>query len=177
MYLVFPEYFSYLTWKLSKLKVQWSVLLMQSSIVRYCINNCMNSGRISKAGPTKDTPYLTLTGELWDVFWEYLWENWLRYKGTTLYQVVFQTLVVMSEQSPFRSLQDRILVCYYLDTFFSINWKSNWNLLNWKLFVIPSTFHIFHKCDKITEISCQLEYLQHLFAWSNSFHEWRNFKW
>ena len=24
---------------------------------------------------TKDTPYLALTGELWDVFREHLWEN------------------------------------------------------------------------------------------------------
>ena len=31
----------------------------------------------SDAGLTKDTPYLTLTGELWDVFCEYPWENWL----------------------------------------------------------------------------------------------------
>ena len=39
----------------------------------------------SDAGSTKDTPYLTLTGELWGVFWEYLWEKWLRYNGTALY--------------------------------------------------------------------------------------------
>ena len=31
----------------------------------------------SDAGSTKCTPYLTLTGELWGVFCEYLWENWL----------------------------------------------------------------------------------------------------
>ena len=38
----------------------------------------------SEAGSTKDTPYLTLTGELWGVFCEYLSENWPRYNGTTL---------------------------------------------------------------------------------------------
>ena len=27
------------------------------------------------AGYTKDTPYLALTGELWVVFFEYLWDN------------------------------------------------------------------------------------------------------
>ena len=34
---------------------------------------------------TKDTPYLTREGELWDVFCEDLSENWLRYNGTALY--------------------------------------------------------------------------------------------
>ena len=33
---------------------------------------------------TKDTPYLTLTGELWDVCCENLEENWPRYNGTAL---------------------------------------------------------------------------------------------
>ena len=39
----------------------------------------------SDAGSTKDNPYLALTGELWDVFCEYLWEKWPRYNGTALY--------------------------------------------------------------------------------------------
>ena len=39
----------------------------------------------SGAKSTKDTPYLALTGELWGVFWEYIWENWPRYNGTALY--------------------------------------------------------------------------------------------
>ena len=34
---------------------------------------------------SQDTPYLTLTGELWDVFCEYLLENWQYYDGTALY--------------------------------------------------------------------------------------------
>ena len=34
---------------------------------------------------TTDTPYLALTGELWGVYCEDLWENWLRYNGTALY--------------------------------------------------------------------------------------------
>ena len=34
---------------------------------------------------TKDTPYLTLTGELWGVF---LGENWLCYNDTTLYFLI-----------------------------------------------------------------------------------------
>ena len=34
---------------------------------------------------TKDTPYLTLPGELWSVYWEDLGENWLCYDGATLY--------------------------------------------------------------------------------------------
>ena len=39
----------------------------------------------SDVGSTKDTTYLALTGELWDVFCEYFWENWPRYNSTTLY--------------------------------------------------------------------------------------------
>ena len=39
----------------------------------------------SDTGTTKDTPYLALTGELWGVFCEYLWENQLCYNGTALY--------------------------------------------------------------------------------------------
>ena len=38
----------------------------------------------SDAGSTKDTPYLALTGELWGVFCEYLWENLPQYNGTAL---------------------------------------------------------------------------------------------
>ena len=34
---------------------------------------------------TKDTPYIDLTGELWAVHCEELWENWLRFNGTALY--------------------------------------------------------------------------------------------
>ena len=39
----------------------------------------------SDAGSTKDTPYLALTGELWGVFCENLWENWSRYNDTAPY--------------------------------------------------------------------------------------------
>ena len=35
----------------------------------------------SDAVSTKDTPYLALTGELWRVFCEWLWENWRRCNG------------------------------------------------------------------------------------------------
>ena len=39
----------------------------------------------SDAGSTKDTPYLSLTGELWGVFYEYSWENCPHCNSTTLY--------------------------------------------------------------------------------------------
>ena len=42
---------------------------------------------ISESEPTKYIPYLALTGELWDVFYEDLGENWPRYNGTKLYVV------------------------------------------------------------------------------------------
>ena len=34
---------------------------------------------------TKYTPYLTLKGKQWGVFYVYFGENWLHYNGTTLY--------------------------------------------------------------------------------------------
>ena len=37
---------------------------------------------------TKDTPYLTLIGELRGVFYEYLQENWPHYNGTALYIIL-----------------------------------------------------------------------------------------
>ena len=36
---------------------------------------------------TADTPYLTLMGKLWGVYYENSEENWLWYNGTTLYTV------------------------------------------------------------------------------------------
>ena len=37
--------------------------------------------------PTKDTPYLVLTGELWAVFCDDFREKWLRYNDTAMYSV------------------------------------------------------------------------------------------
>ena len=34
---------------------------------------------------TRDSPYLTLTGELWAVYCEYFGENWPSYNETPLY--------------------------------------------------------------------------------------------
>ena len=39
---------------------------------------------------TKDTPYLTLTGKLWCVFYENFAENWSRLNGTALYMEMCQ---------------------------------------------------------------------------------------
>ena len=41
---------------------------------------------------TTDTPYLTLTGELWGVFCEYFAENWPRYKSTALYYMEWDSV-------------------------------------------------------------------------------------
>ena len=43
---------------------------------------------------TKDTPYLTLSGELWSVFYEYFNRNWSCYKGFLLYIYVYIYLYV-----------------------------------------------------------------------------------
>ena len=55
--------------------LQSSAVITRSNIVRYCINDCRNSGGISiGCGSMKDTPYLAQTGKLWGVFCEYFWE-------------------------------------------------------------------------------------------------------
>ena len=53
----------------------------------------------SDAETTKDTPYLALTGDLLDVFCEYLWENWPRYNGTALY-MDFDNLITLAPPTP-----------------------------------------------------------------------------
>ena len=72
--------------------LQSNGIMTRSDMVRYCINNCRNWGRITTRWWThKNTPYLPLTGELLGAFWEYLWENWLRCDGSTLYWVSKQS--------------------------------------------------------------------------------------
>ena len=71
---------------LSALYTQLSAVMTRSNIVRNYTNDCRNWGRIStRCWIHKRHPYLALTGELWGVFCEYLWENWPRYNGTALY--------------------------------------------------------------------------------------------
>ena len=65
-----------------------------------CLNNVVQYDNIayitavtkseykSEYGPTKDTPHLTLMGELWSVFCQDFQENWLRYNNTTLYFII-----------------------------------------------------------------------------------------
>ena len=55
----------------------------------------IKNGTMLDAGSTKDTPYLALTGELWAVLCEYLWENWPRYNGTAMYQLVDLFFIVI----------------------------------------------------------------------------------
>ena len=59
---------------------------MRSNITTYCKKKNIAGTEAeyqSEAETTKDTPYITPTGELWDVFCEYIWEN---YNGTALYE-------------------------------------------------------------------------------------------
>ena len=66
--------------------IQLSAVITRSNIVSYYINNYKNWGRILfTCWIHINTPYLALTGELWGVFCEYLWENLPRYNGTALY--------------------------------------------------------------------------------------------
>ena len=66
--------------------IQPSAVITRSNIVRYYMNNYRNWGRISiRCLIQKYITYLDLTGEIWVVFCEYLWENWPHYNGTALY--------------------------------------------------------------------------------------------
>ena len=66
--------------------VHSSAVITQSNIVQYYIKITGTEAECqSDAGSIKDTPYLAVTGVLWGVFCEYLWENWQRYNGTALY--------------------------------------------------------------------------------------------
>ena len=48
----------------------------------------------SKLEHTKDTPYLPLTSELWDVFHEDFWENRPCYNGTIIYICVYVYVII-----------------------------------------------------------------------------------
>ena len=61
------QQWSYFIWH-----IQLSAVITRSNIERYYINNAEYQ---SDAGSTKGTQCLALTGELWDVFREYLCEN------------------------------------------------------------------------------------------------------
>ena len=52
---------------------------------------------------TKDTPYLALSGELWNVFYEYLNRNWSCYKGFLLYFKVAEFAVFCYKRVDFIS--------------------------------------------------------------------------
>ena len=59
---------------------------------------------------TTDTPYLTLTGELWGVCCEEIGENWLHYNGTALYTIVLPQLLIVYLTS--QKLCQAIIVVY-----------------------------------------------------------------
>ena len=69
---------------------------------------------------TKDTPYLALTGELWDVFCEYFDEKRSCYKGVLLYLFNYNALLwLLSSGSP-RTVVISLYVCWELFLFSTI---------------------------------------------------------
>ena len=82
-----------------------------------------------EAGSTKDTPYLTITGELWGVFWEYFLENWPHYNGIALYDIVAMSIVTpTSVPQQNRTADIHLILFLYWHTRASllIDWFSNW---------------------------------------------------
>ena len=72
-------YYDYIFW--CTVTVHLSVIMMRSIIVRYYMNNYRNCGKISvRCWIHKGQPI-----PLWDVFCEYLWENWPCFNGTAVH--------------------------------------------------------------------------------------------
>ena len=76
----------------SKVEHDWNTVEYRYNAVQYCMllykqlqGLRQNINQILDDGSPNDTPYPALTGELWGVFCEYLWENWSRYNNTALY--------------------------------------------------------------------------------------------
>ena len=76
---------------LCQIKVQLSASIMRSNLVRYCINDCRNSGRILiRCWIHKRHPIPRANGQAMGcLLWIFFLENWLRYNGTALYDYVF----------------------------------------------------------------------------------------
>ena len=63
----------------------------------------MEAEHESEIESIKDTPYLTLTGELWYAFWDTFYEKWPRFNGTAMCldnSVSFDILRVVSATVP-----------------------------------------------------------------------------
>ena len=54
--------------------------------------------------PTEDTPYLTLTGDLWHIFCEHFGENWPHYNGTPLYHFPFHRVIYNKPQYMYKCI-------------------------------------------------------------------------
>ena len=75
--------------------MQSSAVITRSCVVRGYIKYYKNWGRISiRCWIHKRQP-----GELWSVFYEYLWENWPRYNGTALYYSTYRLPVPLPLKS------------------------------------------------------------------------------
>ena len=101
--------------------IQLSAVITWSNIVRYYINNYRNWGRISiRCWVHKNIPYLTLTGELWGVFCEYLWENWQHHNRTILYQFSARLCYLQYIGNGHIVLQYIYIYTYIRDIFWSL---------------------------------------------------------
>ena len=77
-------------------KVLSSAVITWSNLSRYYIQHCNTVVESeSDIRITTDTPYRTLTGELWRCFCEDFGESWLRYNGTALYCVLLPDLRII----------------------------------------------------------------------------------
>ena len=77
--------------------VQVNAFITRSDLSLYYTWHCDDSSRSSvRFNLTTDTPHLTLTGELWGIYYEDFGENWPRYNGTALYQKNIMATIIVS---------------------------------------------------------------------------------
>ena len=94
----------------------------------------------SNATSTKDTSYIALMGELWCVFCEYLWENWLCIIGTALYIMCHPTLLLKHAECSTRlhfnfewfwAMYQPASYLYFIQNTGSLTPITNGNLTHW----------------------------------------------
>ena len=134
-------------------------------MVRYCINDCRNSGRISvRCWIQKDTSYLALTGELWGVFCKYFGENWPRYNGTALYMFMFSL-----KNSAGKGLN----ICSYVYNVLIHPQPNGWHFENdsWECIFLKENVCILNKISCICpKISLNLKWVPNL--WDQISQHW-----
>ena len=101
-------------------------------------------------------------GELWDVFCEYLWENWPRYNGTALYVLAFFFIILRQGDATSswypsaRKIKTRLL--YMVNTMAADNLASHWAIV-----LVPHPHPMGDSLQPIFSVQvCDIRYITHI---------------